>query len=135
MQACLDKTCSIFLVDVHSFFLFAWGLIRRFGCRDLNVETRWAQKGLWNMAEEKIMKARGELPSEGGAVREYRTMHEENFWNSWPREDERGKEEKMAKTEKNEERGEKRKREEDREENETVTVKRRCEGFVFCGGF
>ena len=85
VQACLDKTCSIFLVDVHSFFLFAWGLIRMFGCRDLNVETGWAQKGLWNMAEEKIMKARGELPSEGGAVREYRAMHEENFWNSWPR--------------------------------------------------
>ena len=30
-------------------------------------------------------------------------MHEENFWSNWLREDERGKEERMAKTEKNEE--------------------------------
>ena len=50
------------------------------------------------------MKKRGELPNEeGDAVREYKAMHEENFWSRWPREDERGKEERMAKAEKNEE--------------------------------
>ena len=78
------------------------------------------------------MKERGELPNEeGNAVREYKTMHEENFWNSWLRENEICKAGRMAKTEKNEEdKGEKRKREEEKEENETVTVKRTCEGGV-----
>ena len=51
-------------------------------------------------------------------------MHEENLWSSWLREDERGKEERMAKAEKNEgERSEKRKREEEKEENETRSFK------------
>ena len=60
------------------------------------------------------MKERGELlDEEGDAVREYKGMREENFWSSWLREHERGKEEMMAKAEKNEgEEGEKRKREE-----------------------
>ena len=54
-------------------------------------------------------------------------MHEEDFWSSWLREDERGKE-----AERNEEKkGEKRTREEEDEENETGTVKRRCEGCFF----
>ena len=45
------------------------------------------------MAEEKIMKERGELPNEvGDVVREYRAMHVENFWSSWLREDEKSKE-------------------------------------------
>ena len=30
-------------------------------------------------------------------------MHEEDFWNSWPREDERGKEERIANADRNEE--------------------------------
>ena len=57
------------------------------------------------------MKERGELPNEvGDAVREYRATHEENFWSSWLREEERGKEEKTARAKKQEEeRGEKRK--------------------------
>ena len=73
-------------------------------------------KGLWNLAKEKIMKERGELPNEeGDAVREHKAMHEENFWSNSIREDERGKEERKAKTEKNEEeQGEKRTREEER---------------------
>ena len=55
------------------------------------------------------MKERGELLD----VREYKAKREENFWSSWLREHERGKEERMAKAEKNEgEEGEKRKREE-----------------------
>ena len=63
-------------------------------------------------------------------------MHEEDFWNSWPREDERGKEERMANTERNEEeKGEKRKTEEEKEENETETVRRRCEGLVSVEAF
>ena len=48
-----------------------------------------AEKGLWNLAKEKIMKERWELlDEEGDAVRE--AMHEENFWSNWIREDERG---------------------------------------------
>ena len=78
------------------------------------------------------MTERGEVTNvEGDAVREFQAMHEENFLSNWLREDESGKEERNARTEKNEEeKGEKRKREEDKEENETGTVKRRCEGFV-----
>ena len=81
------------------------------------------------------MKERGELPNEeGDVVKEYKAMHEEDFWTSWLREDERGKEERMAKAARNEEeKGEKRKRQEEKEENETVTVKRRCEGLESCG--
>ena len=59
-----------------------------------------AQKGLWKLAKEKIMKGRGELPNEeGDAVREYKAMHEENFWSSWLREDERRTEERKAEAE------------------------------------
>ena len=36
------------------------------------------------------MKERGELPNEGDVVKENKAMHEEDFWSSWPREDERG---------------------------------------------
>ena len=40
------------------------------------------------------MKERGELPNEeSDVVREYKALHEEKFWSSWLREDERGKEE------------------------------------------
>ena len=68
----------------------------------------------------------GKRNEKGDAVREYRAMHEDNFWSSWQREDERGKEERMAKAEKNvEEKGEKRKREEEEEENETVNSKKK----------
>ena len=78
------------------------------------------------------MKERGELPNaEGDAVREFQATHEENFWSSWLRQDERGKEERMAKADKNEEEGgEKSTSEEENEENETATIRRRCEGFV-----
>ena len=54
-----------------------------------------------------------EVPNEeGDVVKEFKAMHEEDFWSSWLREDERGKVERMAKkTErKEEEKGEKRKR-------------------------
>ena len=47
------------------------------------------------------MKERGELPNEeGDAVRKFKAVHEENFWSKWLREDERGKEERIAKAEK-----------------------------------
>ena len=83
------------------------------------------------MRRRKILRERGELPKEeGDAVRENRAMHEENFWNSWLREDERGKEERTARAEKNEEeRGEKRIIEEEKEENQTGSVKRRRDGL------
>ena len=78
------------------------------------------------------MKERGELLNEvGDAVREYKAIHEEDFWSNWLREYEKSKEETEAEAEgKGEEEGEKRKREEEEEENEKETVKRRREGFV-----
>ena len=46
------------------------------------------QKGSWNLAKEKILRDRGELPmEEGDGVREHKAMHEENFLSSWLRED------------------------------------------------
>ena len=104
---------------------------------NFEMEGLMARKGLWNLEKEKIMRDRGELPNEeGDAVREYKAMHEENFWSSWLREDERGKERRMAKAEMNEvEKGEKRKGEEEKEENETGTVKRKCEGCVSVEAF
>ena len=51
-----------------------------------------AQKGLWKLAKEKIMKEKGELPNEeGDAVKEKEALHEEDFWSTWLREDDRGK--------------------------------------------
>ena len=59
-----------------------------------------AQKSLWDLATEKIMKERGELPdAEGDVVREYKAMHEEDFWSTWLREDEKSKEERKAEAE------------------------------------
>ena len=96
-----------------------------------------SQKGLWNLAKDKIMKERGELPNEeGDAVREYKAMHEENSLSNCPREDGRGKEERTAKVENNQgksvQRGEERRK---KEENKTWRVKRRCEGFVSVEAF
>ena len=60
-------------------------------------------------------------------------MHEEDFWSSWLREDEKSKEERKVEAEgKVEIEGEKRKRDEEKEEIETGTVERRCYGFGFC---
>ena len=97
------------------------------------MEGFMAQKGVWNLDREKVLRERGELPKEeGDAVREYKAMHEENFMSSWFGEEVREKEEIMVKVsdEKEEERSEKREREGEKEEDETETVKRRCEGFV-----
>ena len=58
-------------------------------------------------------------------------MHEENFWSSWPREDERGKGERMAKTEKKKKKRVKRGKEKRRKK----TVKRGCEGLVSVEAF
>ena len=80
-----------------------------------------AQKGLWNSAKEKDMKERGELPSEeGDVVKESKAMHEEDFRSSWLREDERGREERMANAERKEKekKRNKRKRVEEKEEYE-----------------
>ena len=104
---------------------------------NLEMKGSTAQKGVWNLAKEKIMKERGELPNEeGDVVRENKAMHKEDFWSSWLREDEKSKEERKAEAEgKGEEEGEKRKREEEKEKNEMRTVKRRCEGFVSVEAF
>ena len=102
------------------------------------MEGFLAQKGLWNLAREKIPRKRGALPKEeGDAVREYKAMHEENVLSSWLRKDRREKEERTVKMsdENEEERGEKRKREGEKEENKTGSVKRRCDGFVSVEAF
>ena len=86
------------------------------------------------LGKGKIMKERGELPNEeGDVVREYKAMHEEDFWSSWLREDEKSKEERKLKLREKEKK--RVKREEEREEIETATVKRRCEGFVSVEAF
>ena len=47
-----------------------------------------AQKGLWNVAREKMLQDRGALPKEeGNIVREFKAMHAENLFSSWLRED------------------------------------------------
>ena len=62
---------------------------------NFEMEGLMAQKVLWKMSKEKTMKERGELPNEeGDVVKEYKAMHEEDFWSSWLRQGERGKEEK-----------------------------------------
>ena len=64
-------------------------------------KVQWHKKGL---AKEKIRKERGELLNEvGDAEREHSAVHEENFWSSWPREDERGEDERTARADKYEE--------------------------------
>ena len=60
-----------------------------------------AQKGLWNLAREKMLQDRGALPKEeGDSVREYKAMHEENFVSSWLREGVEDKEERRRKVNK-----------------------------------
>ena len=92
------------------------------------MEGFMAQKGLWNLAKEHILRERGELPKEeGDAVREYKATHEENVLSSWLREDGRVKEERTVEMSTLRM---KKKRAKRGEENETGRVKRRCEDFV-----
>ena len=68
---------------------------------NFEMEGLMAQTGLWKMAKGKIIKERGEfLNEEGDVVKELKAVHEEDYWSSWLREDERGKEERKAITEK-----------------------------------
>ena len=61
------------------------------------MEGIMAQKGLWKLVREKILRERGALPKEDGhAVREYKAMHEEHFLSSWLSEDGRKKEERTV---------------------------------------
>ena len=57
-----------------------------------------AQRGLWNLAGEKILRERGAFPKgeEGDASGEYKAMHEENVSSIWFREDGREKEESVG---------------------------------------
>ena len=51
-----------------------------------------AQRGLWNLAKEKILKEREELPNEeGDVVKEYKAVYEEDVWSNWLREVVNGK--------------------------------------------
>ena len=91
-----------------------------------------AQKGLWNLAKEKIMKERGKLPNqEGDAVRESKAMREETSWATgqgkmW-QENKKGRRKFVKRMKKKG--GEKRKREKEKE-NQTVRVKWRIDGLL-----
>ena len=104
---------------------------------NFEMEGLTAQGRPVEVGKGKNNEGKRELPNEEcDAVREYKAMHEEDFWSNWLREDERSEEERKAKAEsKEEEKGEKRKREEEKEENETATGKRRCDGFVSVAAF
>ena len=53
-----------------------------------------AQKGLWNVAREKMSQDRGALlKEEGDSVKEYKAMYEDKFLSSWLRKDLEGMEE------------------------------------------
>ena len=72
------------------------------------LEGFMAQKGLWNLAGEEMLRDRGALlKEECDFIREHRAMHEENFLSSWLREKETEKEEVILETgkETEEERG------------------------------
>ena len=52
------------------------------------MEDFMAQKELWNLVREKMLRDRGALPEgEGDVIREYNVMHEERFLSSWLREE------------------------------------------------
>ena len=54
-------------------------------------EAFMAQKGLWNVAREKMLEDRGALPKEDGdLLRKYKAMHEDNFLSGWLRKDVEG---------------------------------------------
>ena len=52
------------------------------------MEGFMAQKGLWNLVREKVLRERGELPKEvGDVITEYKATHEEKCLSSWLRKD------------------------------------------------
>ena len=62
-------------------------------------------------------------------------MHEENFWSSWLRVDERGKEQSMSKAEKNEEgKGDKRKKKRGERRERNGESQKKNVRLCFCGG-
>ena len=93
----------------------------------------------YGILQEKKLQDRGALPSEEGYVmRKFNERNKEKFFSSWLREDlvgkeERRKEDKEIREVKRKERGKG-----EKEENETVTVERRCvtsvatEAFDIC---
>ena len=92
-----------------------------------------AQKGLWNLAKENILRARGMLPKKATPLESTRKFLEQLVKGRLKRE--RKKERWEVGKENKEERGEKRRREGEKEENEAGTVKRSCDGFVSVEGF
>ena len=74
------------------------------------------QKGLWNVAREKMLEDRGASPKEDGdQLRENKAMHEEKFLSSWLNMNKEAKEEESKSG----------KRDVEREEEKAV-LKRRC---------
>lgn len=85
-----------------------------------------------------MLQDRGALPKEeGDVIREYKAIHEENFLDSWLREDVEGKEEGKKKVDKDtkEEVSRKREREGEKGKDQTVVVKRRCINLVSAEAF
>ena len=59
---------------------------------DGEMKSRLARRGLWKITKDRLLEDRGGLPREdGNRLREYRSMHEENFLSSWLREDVEGR--------------------------------------------
>ena len=85
----------------------------------LYMEGYMAQQGSWNFASEELRERGALRKEEGDAVREHKTMHEENWLSSWLREDGREKEKRTANVseEDEEERCEEKRRGERREQN------------------
>ena len=76
------------------------------------------------------------LEEEGAVIRGYNAVHEEKFQSSWLREHLVGEEGRRKKeVKRKEKRVEEKKRKGEKEENETVTVERRCVGFVSAEAF
>ena len=88
-----------------------------------------AQKGLWNLVGEKVLRDRGALPKEeGDVIREEKATNADKFLSSWWREDGKTQGRKNNGHRHKEETSNKRMREKERGENETG-----C--FGFGGGF
>ena len=72
--------------------------VTRKECKRLREEFEvggvMAQNGLWNIVKKRMLRDRGAVPKEDGdLLREYQSIHEENFPSIWLREDVEGKEE------------------------------------------
>ena len=97
---------------------------------EFETEGFMAQKGLWNVAREKLLEDRGALLREGrDQLVEYKATHKEHFFSSRLREDVVGTEEERKKMNKEAEEEENRsvKRQVEREKGENGVENKVCE--------